>query len=231
LGTFLLVIAPITLRNLIYFRAFVPLSVGMGTTLVEGLGDYDHNGAKGLPRTDEEVMELDARLAERPDYQGALYNPDGIERERVRVKFALGVISRDPLWYARSVAERGISTLRLERVPVIAAERDESEGVSPIAYQLNRPLKLIQRVFITAVFLPLMLLGIVAAYRNNETRRYLVILAVVPLYYMTVQALIHTEYRYVLASAHVMLIFAAVGLSFLAGLFVGKKVSDDHGLA
>ncbi len=217
IASFIVVISPITIRNLAYFHAFIPLSLGMGTTFVEGLGDYEVDGTLGLPKTDQQVMELDARLAGRPDYYGYLYNPDGVERERARMRFGLQVVAENPVRYLTSVIHRGISTFRFERIPVIAPERDERTTTPGPLYALNMPLKLFQRLFVTAVFLPLILFGLIAFLRDADKRTSVMILMIVPLYYMTVQALIHTEYRYVLATPHILLIVAAGGISFLIG--------------
>jgi len=77
LAAFILAIAPITIRNYIAFKTFIPLSVGFGTTFVEGLGDLDHDGSKGMPVTDEDVMRMDSAHFGRPDYYGNLYRPMG----------------------------------------------------------------------------------------------------------------------------------------------------------
>lgn len=227
LSAFILTILPITTRNYVVFGSFIPISLGAGTTFIEGLGDYDTDGRLGLPITDEGVMEMDARLAGRPDYYGYLLSPDGIERERTRIRTGLNVVAENPVWFAASVAHRGLSTLRMERVPAIAPERDERETTPPLLYALNVPLKLVQRLFITATVLPLFLFGVFLLIPRARWQK-LAVLAVVPLYYMTVQALIHTEYRYVLASTHILLIFAAVSLSFIGERLYGlvKKPSN-----
>ena len=204
----------------------------MGTTFLEGLGDYDENGAIGAPVTDEDVRELDIRLSGNTDYLNQTYNPDGVERERTRIRHGLSLVAADPGWFAASVAHRGISTLRMERVPVISPEHDERETTNPALYAINVPLKFFQRAYITAVLLPLMLAGLGVLVARKRWRR-LVILAIIPLYYMTVQALIHTEYRYVLASHHMLMIFAAVGISFVVefGMRRFGLKSDGAGLA
>ena len=74
LASFILVIAPITIRNYIVFRSFVPISVGLGTTFVEGLAEFDTDGRTGLPATDEGVMQMDADHAE----------PTGLLRKSLR---------------------------------------------------------------------------------------------------------------------------------------------------
>jgi 4-amino-4-deoxy-L-arabinose transferase-like glycosyltransferase len=231
IAAFVLTIAPITIRNYLVFGSVIPLSVGAGTTFIEGLGDYDADGTLEMPTTDEGVMEMDVRRSGRPDYYGFLYAPDGVERDRARMRAALAVVGENPFWYAASVAHRGISTLRMERVPAIAPDRDEHETTSPILYYLNRPLRLMQSTFVTAVFLPLALIGFVLVVFDRERRRTLIILGIVPLYYATVQALIHTEYRYVLATPHMIMIFSAVTLSFFIGKIGGWIMKDQTSTA
>lgn len=222
IGVFIITIAPITIRNYVVFGSLVPLSLGAGTTFIEGLGDYDTDGRFGLPTTDEGVMQMDVRRSNRADYYGFLYSPDGVERDRARTKDGLAVVAEDPGWYAASVAHRGLSTLRMERVPVIATERDERETTPTLLYHLNRPLKLVQGAFITAVILPIAIFGLVLLLFDAEQRRALIVLAIIPLYYGTVQALIHTEYRYVLATPHILVVLSAVTLSFLIGKIVDR---------
>jgi hypothetical protein len=216
MASFIVTISPITIRNYVVFKGFIPLSLGMGTTFVEGLGDYDTEGKLGMPATDEGVMAMDARIADRPDYHGNLYAPDGVARERERMKVALAVVRENPLWYFTSVLKRAFSTLRLERVPAIAPEREEKETTPPVLYYLNVPLKLLQRLFITAVVLPFFLFGVVVLLSRNEYSK-LMLLSVVPLYYFCVQSLIHTEYRYVLGTPHMMMIVVAFCLSVIVG--------------
>ncbi len=211
-ASFVLTISPITFRNYVVFRSFIPLSVGIGTTFVEGLGEYDADGRFGLPTTDEGVMEMDAVLAGRPDYYGNIYNPDGVLREQARMKIGLAAVRANPWWYFKAVTHRAITTFRLERVPVIAHERDDKETTDPILYYLNVPVRLFQKVFITAIFLPLFVVGTILLLGDKQNRTKLTILAVVPLYFACVQSLIHTEYRYVLATPHILMIIAAFTL-------------------
>ena len=227
---FVVTIAPITIRNAIVFGSFIPLSLGGGTTLVEGLGDID-DGSRGLPRTDEDVMRLDATLDGSGRAYSGLYDPDGVERDRQRTKFGISEIASEPLWFARGVAARGLSTFRLERVPAIAAERDERDTTNPLLYWIDRPLKFVQRAFVTVVFLPLVLLGLVVIAVRKGWREVVVILAV-PLYYATVQPLVHTEYRYVLATPHMLMIAAAAALCWLFGkvaAVVGRERQSSPG--
>lgn len=74
-------------------------------------------------------------------------------------------------------------------------------------------LRFVQKLFITAVMLPLSLFGLFLLIR---ARRHspLVLLLVVPAYYLVIQSALHTEYRYVLAIHHFLFILAAVTLYY-----------------
>jgi hypothetical protein len=191
------------------------LSLGSGTTFIEGLGDLDPANTKDLPHTDEDVMVLDAARSGRPEYYGTLYDPDGVERERARMAFGLRTVAADPPWFILGVVNRGVNAMRLERVPTIEPLYDERETTDRLLYSLNIPLKVFQRLFMTAVFLPLIALGMVVLLLRRDSRGKLLLLSIVPLYYMSVQPLIHTEYRYVLPAAHILMILAAVGAGSL----------------
>ena len=69
----------------------------------------------------------------------------------------------------------------------------------------------IQKLFITAIILPLVIIGVVLLAR---ARRWpsLALLLVVPVYYFCVQSAVHTEYRYVLAIHYFLFVLAAVTL-------------------
>lgn len=212
LAAALLVIAPLTIRNAIVFRRFIPLSLGSGITLIEGIADYD-KGEAGLPKTDMEVLQWEAKSYSRPDYAGTLYSPDGIERERARVAHGIVAIRSRPFWFLGVMVRRAASMLRLERVPVISG--------SPLALDSGRAsalvrypgvlLKSVQKLFVTAIMLPLFLIGIFLLGRMQGVRA-LAILLVVPVYYLSVQSLLHTEYRYVIAIQYFLLAFVAFTL-------------------
>ncbi|CAN5425106.1 hypothetical protein BH10ACI3_BH10ACI3_19800 [soil metagenome] len=213
LAAFILTIAPVTIRNSLVFRTFIPLSLGMGHMVVIGIGDYDKEGRFGLPRTDEGDMELDAKRDGRSDYDG-LYTPNGIQRERDRLMLGLNVIKDNPFWYVRSVLYRSVNMLRMERVPVIAPERDERATTNKLLYDLNIPLKYIQRLFITAFIIPLSFVGLFVLFRDRSQRKAIMILAVVPVYYLCVQSLIYTEYRFIIAMSYFFMIFSSVAICF-----------------
>jgi hypothetical protein len=118
----LLVVLPLTIRNAIVFHRFIPLSLGAGQTLLEGIADYDPQGKFGIPNTDMGIMKQEAEQSQRPDYYSTLFSPDGVERERARLSRGFGVIRSHPLWFSGVMARRAASMLRLERSRLVSTE-------------------------------------------------------------------------------------------------------------
>jgi 4-amino-4-deoxy-L-arabinose transferase-like glycosyltransferase len=203
-----LAVAPLTIRNAVVFGHFIPVSLGAGQTLVEGVGDYDPEQKFGLPDTDVELQRQEAEAHGRPEYASSLFSPDGIERDRERTRRALSVMGAHPFRFAGVMVRRAASMLRLERVP-LASDAPVSAGRPRLA------LRAAQKVFITAVFLPLYALGLLLLAHARRTRALAALLAV-PLYYLCVQSALHTEYRYVLAVHYFLFIAAAAGLYHIA---------------
>ena len=63
-----LVIAPLTVRNAVVFGKFIPVSLGAGQTLIEGIADYNTDGTLGLPQTDVDLTRGEVETYRRPDY-------------------------------------------------------------------------------------------------------------------------------------------------------------------
>lgn len=202
-----LAVAPVTLRNAVVFGHFIPVSLGAGQTLIEGIGDYDPAGRFGLPATDVELQRQEAELYGRPEYATSLFGPDAIERDRARRARAFAVIRAHPLWFAGVMTRRASSMLRLERTP-LASTLPVSDGWTRAP---SLAVRAAQKLFITAVFLPLQLFGLVALVRARRWR-VLAALSAVPLYYLCVQSALHTEYRYVLSLQYFLLVPAALSL-------------------
>jgi 4-amino-4-deoxy-L-arabinose transferase-like glycosyltransferase len=203
----LVAVAPLTLRNAVVFGHFIPVSLGAGQTLVEGIADYDPSHRFGLPDTDLGLTRMEAAEAGRPEYAAALFTPDGVERDRWRTRRALAVIAENPAWFAGVMLRRAGSMLRLERTP-LSSDAPVSEGLMRAPGVVVRA---VQRLFITAVFLPLYLAGLVLLWRGRK-RRELAALLAVPLYFLCVQAALHTEYRYVLAVHYFLFVVAAAAI-------------------
>jgi 4-amino-4-deoxy-L-arabinose transferase-like glycosyltransferase len=233
----LAVVGALTIRNAIVFRHFVPVSLGAGQTLLEGIGDYDPAGRYGVPSTDDEIMRQEADAARRPDYNDTLLGADGIARERLRLRRGLAVIRAHPFWFATVILRRAASMLRLERARRVSAEPPAADGNASGAAAPSQLMRLpriiialLQRLFITALVLPLMLCGACVLVRGRGPRRALAALCVVPAYYFCVQSAFHTEYRYTLAADHFFFALAAVALSAAAAAIIdrarAKKVGE-----
>jgi hypothetical protein len=117
-----LVVAPLTIRNYIVYDHFIPISLGAGQTLLEGIADYDADGRLGIPNTDMGIMKQEAEIYQRPDYYGMLFNPDGVKRERERLGRGFAVIRSHPFWFFSVMVRRGAAMLKLERVRLISTD-------------------------------------------------------------------------------------------------------------
>jgi 4-amino-4-deoxy-L-arabinose transferase-like glycosyltransferase len=212
-----LAVAPLTLRNAWVFGHFVPVSLGAGQTLLEGIGDYDAEGTLGIPSTDVGIQQLEAARFGRPDYAGDLFGPDAIRRERTRIALGWSVIRAHPFWFAGVMARRAASMLRLERTPRVSTAPHAWTSAPRVVVAS------VQRLFITAIFLPLYVAGFVLLWRAGS-RRALVLLLAVPVYYLCVQSALHTEYRYVMAMHYLLFVLAAASL-YSAGRIIWKGAS------
>jgi hypothetical protein len=67
----------------------------------------------------------------------------------------------------------------------------------------------IQRLFITAIILPLVVSGLILLALRRQGH-VLAILLAVPVYYFCFQSVLHTEYRYVLVIHYFLFVIAAV---------------------
>ena len=207
----LLIISPLTIRNAIVFGKFIPVSLGAGQTLVEGIADYNTDGSLGLPQTDVELVRGEVKTSKRPDYANSLFTPDGTERDRARLARGLAVIRAHPFWFAGVMIRRAASMLRLERTPLRLAAADS--GRWQLLFQ--GPLRAVQKLFITAIFLPLALIGAGILLYGRHFQK-LAILLVVPCYYFCTQSALHTEYRYVLVIHYFLFALAAVAVYSIA---------------
>ena len=124
------IVLPLTIRNAIVFHRFIPLSLGAGQTLLEGIADYDHEGRFNIPQTDMGIMKQEAEDFHRPDYYTTLFNPDGVERERARLAQGFAVIRSHPLWFAGVMTQRATSMVRLERARLVSID-------PPVSHALN----------------------------------------------------------------------------------------------
>lgn len=108
----ILVISPITLRNWVVYKKFIPLTIITGLNLVQGLAEFDKEDKFGLPRMDADALVKDAEWHNRPDYERNLFMPDGVERDQYRFKRGVEVIRENPGWFAKVLSLRMAFMLR-----------------------------------------------------------------------------------------------------------------------
>ncbi len=101
--------------------------------------------------------------------------------------------------------------------------------LGPARYVWTRYLRLvihaIQKLYLTAMILPLAFIGLLILTIRKQTTA-LLILSVVPIYFFTVQSAVHTEYRYVIAVTYFMFAFAGAAIGFGVD-FVSQKLKLD----
>jgi len=230
----MLVIAPVVARNMIAFQAFVPTGLGAGTNLWEGIGETER-GAKefGAPASDSELVEQErAALNVSPGAPFDLYYPDGIRRDRERMSKALAIIARHPFWYAGTVVRRMAAVMKYAGEP---SGIYGSAGINVTSRKCLRPhwqggvvalfvnaLGMMQSV-LRYILLPLMLVGLVLAFRLDWRTTGLLMATV--LYYLVVGSMIHTHIRYGLPMHALLTIFAALALWRLKDLVVSRRLA------
>jgi len=129
IGGTVLLVAPITIRNVLVFHTLVPVTLGTGQNLSAGIGDYDVEHRFGLSSTDDGTCLQEAEWFGRPDYKTDLYRPDGIERDRGRTQRALAVIRKEPLWFVGTMFRRVAAMLEYEPASIISAEPTVSHSL------------------------------------------------------------------------------------------------------
>jgi Dolichyl-phosphate-mannose-protein mannosyltransferase len=217
-----LIVLPITVRNARLYGALVPVSINGGIVLWEGIADA--GGERfGARRRDLEVAREEARTFGEPDHSRWWASPDGIERDRRRIRRSLEVIAGNPAWYAGSVSRRALRILNLERAEAPLVERPpDARGSAPssggplVAGGRAEPFRgsigLLQRVA-TAPALPLRILGLVALVVLSLRRTLFLLL--LPLSVLIMQAPVHFEPRYAMPLYALYPLFEGVAWALL----------------
>jgi 4-amino-4-deoxy-L-arabinose transferase-like glycosyltransferase len=218
----LLVISPVVIRNLIVFYPEVaPTGLNVGWNLLAGIGETERGAEFGAPCCDEQMIQQD-RVAMHltPDAPLALTYPDGIRRDRERGRRALAIIKSHPVWFAGVMAKRTWGHLKFAGKPspnvgsaginVTAAKTlPENRQRGVFAFAVNM-LGAIQSVW-RSLALPLMLVGIWLAFRQNRVATWLLLSTVA--YYLATLAIGHSEIRYGLPMQAILIVFAGVTVS------------------
>jgi len=248
----ILVIAPITLRNYFVYHAFLPVNIGIGLNLWEGIADASGDRFGAVAR-DEEVAAQEAILYEDPRYAGSMYTPDGIARDRDRTAKSVAIIRQHPFWYAGVMLRRMGAMLSysaqaplvyrvdqagpLERTAPIRKGWEffpaEGSSVAPAKsiFWMRPVIRPLQRLTKEAMQL-MIAIGVLVLFIASWRRALFI--SIVPLYYLLFQSFIHTEFRYTLPMQYFVFVFAAIawvliGFSISSGVkrFVSK--SRGHG--
>ena len=113
--------------------------------------------------------------------------------------------------------------LRLERTPLrLTSKVPESRRL------VQWLLRTVQRLFITAIFLPLILIGAGTLVYRRQFQALATLLAV-PFYYFCTQSALHTEYRYVLVIHYFLFVLAAVAVNAITGRVRRGRVRETDG--
>ncbi|MFY9573914.1 MAG: hypothetical protein WAV20_21155, partial [Blastocatellia bacterium] len=244
----LLCIAPITVRNYIVYREFVPISIGVGLNLWEGIGDYSGDRF-GAVAEDHRVAEQEAVLYDNPQYRESWAYPDGISRDRARIRKSFAVIVRHPLWYAGVMLNRmGEMVKYSAHAPLVFRSTDTrllqqdaqirrqwrdiasppgSLGFAESMSWMRLPIRGLQRTAKETALL-FILLGVAIMFVGSWRRSLFLLMT--PLYYLLFQSAMHTEFRYTLPMHYFLFVFAAI-VWVLIGASVGGWVKGLAGRA
>ena len=240
----LLLVAPVIVRNSRAFNAFVPGGMGFGTNLWEGIGETSRAAEFGAVFGDANVIEQErGEMGIAPDAPLTLYWPDGLQRDRARMRKALTIIKAHPLWYAGVMARRMAGMLKYAGEPVpymgTAGINVTSKKCLPLAWQGGtialgvNILGMLQSV-LRYVLLPLMLFGAYLGFRRDW--RVSAIVSSVILYYLVIGSMLHTELRYGLPMQALLFVFAGLAVveivkNLKSGVWSRKeKTSSDSRL-
>ncbi|HVG19349.1 MAG TPA: glycosyltransferase family 39 protein [Blastocatellia bacterium] len=234
-----LAIAPITIRNYLIYGEFVPINIGVGIVLWEGIADASGDRF-GAAAKDDEVARQEAILYNNARYAGTWSSPDGIRRDRDRVNKSLDIIRRHPLWYAGVMVARMREMVKYSaHAPLVykISEAKSQQRTAPIKpgweamaadgsslalgeslYWMRPALRLAQRIAKEAMLL-FIIAGAVVLFAAS--RRRALFLSVVPVYYLLFQSFLHTEFRYTLPMQYFLFVFAA-----LTWVLLGAVVRD-----
>jgi hypothetical protein len=217
LGVLLLVV-PVIVRNSRAFHAFVPGGMGFGTNLWEGLGETSRAAEFGAVFGDANVIEQErAEMGLPKDAPLALYWPDGLERDRARMRKSLAVIKAHPFWFVGVMARRMAGMLKYAGEPApymgTAGINLTSRKCLPPAWQGGvlaagvNVLGMLQSV-LRYFLLPLMLVGTFLAFRRDRLTSAIILTII--LYYLIVGSVLHTELRYGLPMQALLFVFAGL---------------------
>ena len=222
----LAVVAPITIRNARIYGELVPVSANGGIVLWEGIADAGGRefGARSL---DLEVAAEEAAYFGDPRYARSWATPDGIRRDRERVRRSLRVIGAHPVWWASSVVRRAGEVLASAReaplvrpaAPALAADSsDVNHPAVTLDAALGRSRPAVRALQRLAAWPTELLAAAGLAVLALVAPRRALVLGLVPAYVLLVQSPLHFEPRFALPKDAFTPALEAVGLLALAGV-------------
>lgn len=234
----ILCIAPVTIKNYVVYGEFVPINIGMGIVLWEGIAEASNYGF-GTVAKDEEVAAQDAIIYNNPRYGGTWSSPDGVMRDRERVRKSLEIIKNNPVWYAGVMIDRMREMFKYSANAPLVYKPSQVKGRAPAhpikkgwedrvsdgsvlrfgesLFWLRHVLRFMQRTIKET--LQLFIIAGLALMALASLRRTLFLLAV-PIYYLLFQSFMHTEFRYTLPMHYFIFVFAAIGWTVLGQLLL-----------
>ncbi len=202
-------ILPLTIRNIAVYGVAVPIRPGLGVTLVEGLGVYD----PAFPATDGALLSDEAIRYGRPDYEDALYQPDGLEREHERIRRALDAIAARPFWFAGVMLDR----MRLMLIYDPDGQPGWPDDTAYVGTTEQPAIRFLQRVVFRTWFVWLLILaGATCLVLRGEWRTAL-LLSAIPIHHLLLQSLLLTEYKYTLPVHAWLFVIAAATVELSRG--------------
>jgi hypothetical protein len=235
----LLLVSPVIVRNSRAFHAFVPGGMGFGTNLWEGIGETSRAEEFGAVFGDTNVVEQErVEMGLAADAPLALYWPDGLQRDRLRMRKSLAVIRAHPFWFAGVMARRMAGMLKYAGEPVaymgtaginVTSKKclPPQLAVGPLSWGVNL-LGMLQSI-LRYLLLPLMLAGAYMAFKRDW--RASALLLTIILYYLVVGSVLHTELRYGLPMQALLFVFAGLAVERIWSLKSGvwsRKSKDKN---
>jgi len=216
----MIIVSPIVVRNYISFPDFTPTGGTIGTNLWEGLGETELGRSNGFLYGDDKMVERERiKMGLPSEFPLEPQWPNGIQRDRERVRESLDFIKQHPIWYTGVMLQRMWGMLKVAGEPL---PYYGSSGINVTANKCLSPawqggvvaagvnvLGMLQSV-IRYLLLPLMVVGIFVAVRRNLATTGL--LGVTILYYLIPGTAAHTEIRYMLPMHGLLTVFAGVGV-------------------
>jgi 4-amino-4-deoxy-L-arabinose transferase-like glycosyltransferase len=226
-----LVISPIVVRNYVVFPDFTPTGGTIGANLWEGLGETELGRSYGFIYGDDKMIERErVKMGLPQDFPLEAFWPDGIRRDRERVRESLELIRKHPFWYAGVMLRRMWGMLKVAGEPlpyygssginVTSKKCLPAERQGGVLALFVNALGMLQSV-VRYLLLPLVAFGVWLGLRKDFFTTALLLTVI--FYYLVLGTAAHTEIRYMLPMHQLLPIFAGLGLCRLAEVIFNRQ--------